>query len=62
MIAMAVELAVIIALAIILIRKRPKPVAATTSRDHVAEMFAKNDEETHDGIVYEITDLNARKK
>lgn len=62
MIAIAVELAAIIALAVILLRKRQKPVAATSSKDHVAEMFAKNEEELPEGDVYEITDLNARNK
>lgn len=62
MIAIAVELAAIIALAVILLRKRQKPVAATSSKDHVAEMFSKNEEELPEGDVYEITDLNARNK
>ena len=63
MIAMAVELAVIIILAVILIRRRPKPaVAAEASRDHVAEMFAKTDEEVHEGDVHEITGRHVRKR
>ncbi|MBR7076916.1 MAG: hypothetical protein IKI32_08330 [Lachnospiraceae bacterium] len=62
MITMAVELAVIIILAVILIRRRPKPVAAADSKDHVAEMFTKKDEEAHEGDVYEITGRHVRKR
>ena len=52
----------IIILAIILIRRRPKPVAAADSKDHVAEMFAKKDEEVHEGDVHEITGRHVRKR
>ena len=62
MIAMAVELAVIIALVIIMLRKRQKPVTDAVSSDSVAKMFAKNDEEDHEGDVHEITGHHVRKR
>ncbi len=62
MIAMAVELAVIIALVIIMLRKRQKPASEAVSNDSVAKMFAKNDEEPHEQDVHEITGRHVRKR
>ena len=63
MIAMAVELAVIIILAVTLLRRRKEAAAETpASGNHVADMFAENNDEVREIGRNEITERRNRRR